>query len=135
RVPPKRRRLRTPCWCLSPSTKISARLAMSTEPPLPPALAWGKVSLAAQRHGATERESFRCSSRLPPVFDAARAQRVLEDLVARCPELATSEHLHLIITAAAGNCPYVSGLMLKEAALVSELLVDAPKNLLQRLNA
>lgn len=69
---------------------------------------------------------------MPPLFDSARAQRVLDELAARVPELANKHDSHAIIAAAAGNSPYLGGLILKEPGLVSEFLAG-PQTHVERL--
>src|SRR5438874_5978546 len=77
---------------------------------------------------------FRSLLQLPAAFDAARAQRVLEELASH-RDLAAHEEFRPIVAAVAGNSPYLARLILKDAGFVSQLLADGPEIHLARLTA
>ena len=72
---------------------------------------------------------------MPPVFDTARAERTLQSLAAIAPEIAADDPFRSIIAAAAGNSPYLAGLILKQPVFLMQLFERGAEAQLQRLNA
>ncbi len=72
---------------------------------------------------------------MPPVFDTGRADRVLDGLRSRAPDFATCEPFRSIIASAAGNSPYLGGLLLKQSGFLGRLFTEGPQPQLERLNA
>ena len=74
---------------------------------------------------------FFAHSNLPPVFDSGRASRTLEEL----PGLTLDATVRPLLEATAGNSPFLARLLLKESALLPELLTRDPQEILTDLNA
>ncbi|MEY4879835.1 MAG: hypothetical protein RJB62_1304, partial [Pseudomonadota bacterium] len=74
------------------------------------------------------------SGPLPPLYDAARAARVLKDLDAEVIPALKQEHFRALLAATAGNSPYLARLMLRESAFLEEIYNSDPAELLAALN-
>jgi len=72
---------------------------------------------------------------LPQIFDIARAERTLHSLELVAPELIADHRLRSIVAAAAGNSPYLAGLMLKQPEFLQRLFALGPDAQLDRVNA
>src|SRR5258706_732524 len=68
-------------------------------------------------------------------FDPERAGRTIAELEAFVPDILGTDALRALIGSAAGNSPYLSRLMLKDAAYLSQLLADGPEGSLAALEA
>src|SRR5262249_54333987 len=71
----------------------------------------------------------------PPVFDAARAARTLEELASPARELLANPSARGLLQGTAGNSPYLAGLLLREPGLVAQFFGLGPDVLLDRLDA
>jgi len=67
-----------------------------------------------------------------PLFDHARAERTIGELPA---SVLTDGGFHKVLEAAAGNSPYLSKLIVRESALLPDLLVRGPDEVLAKLNS
>src|SRR5882672_3507221 len=68
-------------------------------------------------------------------FDPERAGRTIGELETLAPDLMSVEPFRALIGSAAGNSPYLSRLMLKDVAYLSQLLADGPEGALAALEA
>jgi glutamate-ammonia-ligase adenylyltransferase len=70
---------------------------------------------------------------LPPAFDPARARHMLEDLGSSA---ATDDSgFRALLSAAAGNSPYLARIMLREPGFLSQLLAEGPDACLAALDS
>src|SRR5262249_33187859 len=70
---------------------------------------------------------------LPPVFDAGRAQRVLDDLANSAPEIAAERNFRALLEAASGNSPYLARLIVQESAFLAQYRAKGPDEVLASL--
>ena len=78
---------------------------------------------------------FRHPASLAPAFDPERAARVVTELEPLAPDALGDPAFRAVIESCAGNSPYLSRLMLKESAFLSELLARGPEPCLCALDS
>jgi glutamate-ammonia-ligase adenylyltransferase len=70
---------------------------------------------------------------IPPVFDAERAERFVEEFAPQAGTLLDDPARRALIRAVAGNSSYLARSMLREGAFLHELLENGPDDVLDRL--